>query len=217
MSDNQTTATGNTTAVTENQVPNQEAQQAQAAAPAQEKPAEKPAAPAAEAKQNESKSNQEQTKPAELKLEIPEGSKLTQADVDRIASFAKDHGLSQDAAAAMLKRESDSLVERQEAALSELQAQSEAWKQEIVNDLEFGGERANETAQLAHDFAKRFGDQEFVSELERTGLGNHPGLVKLFARAGKAMASDDFKGTGQPAGSKKASPESKLYANTTPI
>lgn len=216
MSDNQQTATGNTTAATENQVPNQEAQQAQAAAPAQEKPAEKPAATAAEAKPTEA-TPKESPKPAELKLEIPEGSKLTQADVDRIASFAKDHGLSQDAAAAMLKRESDSMAERQEAALSELQAQSDAWKQEIINDTEFGGEHANETAQLAHDFAKKFGDEEFVSELERTGLGNHPGLVKLFARAGRAMSSDTFKGGANPAGSKKATPESKLYANTTPI
>lgn len=185
--------------------------QAAAAAPAPKKEGE-----AAAAAPTPAKKEGEPASP-EVKLELPEGSKLTSEDVDRIASLAKDLGLSQDAASKLLQRESEMASSREELALSQLQEQSDAWKQEIVNDKEFGGERAAETAQLAHDFAKRFGDENFVSELERTGLGNHPGLVKMFARAGKAMASDVIRSGGTPAGAKKATTESKLYANTTPV
>lgn len=220
MSDNQVTAAqGNTAAAAATVEPaKQESQSVSAAAPAQEKSTETLVVSKEATKPTEPPAKKEVTQPAsELKLELPEGSKLKQTDVDRIASFAKDHGLSQDAAAALLKRESESVAQSEQIALAQLQEQSDAWKQEIINDTEFGGERANETAQMAHDFAKRFGDQEFVSELERTGLGNHPGLVKLFARAGRAMAPDSFKGGGVPPGSERKSPESKLYANTTPI
>ena len=171
-------------------------------------PAVKAAAPAAK----------KEDAPADktIELELPEGSKLQPADVDKIASFAKEHGLSKDAAQALLERESAVVQQRDEAALAQLAEQSDAWKQEILADKDFGGEKAAETAQLAHDVAKRFGSEVFVSELERTGLGNHPELVRMLARIGKAMAPDKLRGSGVPPGSQKKSTESKLYAETTP-
>lgn len=191
---------------------------AAAAAPA--KAADKPNTPAADkaaakadtpaAKKEDALADQK------IELELPEGSKLQPADVDKIASFAKEHGLSKDAAQALLERESVTVQQRDEAALAQLAEQSETWKQEIIADKDFGGEKAAETAQLAHDVAIRFGSEVFVSELERTGLGNHPELVRMLARIGKAMAPDKLRGSGVPPGSQKKSTESKLYAETTP-
>lgn len=221
MADDQTaTAQGNTAAAATKTEQTQQdpvkGDEGQAAAAASSSTADKTKVtpPAEPAKKEDPK-----PAPTELKLELPEGSKLAKADVDKIASFAKDHGLSQDAAAALLKRESEAVVERETVALGQLKEQSETWKQEIIDDKEFGGstEKAQETAQMAYEFAKKFGDEHFVTELERTGLGNHPGLVKLFARAGRAMAPDTFKGGGTSAGANKKSMESKFYAETTPV
>ena len=85
--------------------------ESQPQAAAGEKPAA--AAPGSEAKK-------EGTPASAVTLELPEGSKLTAEDVDKIASFAKEHGLSQDAASALLKRESDLVAQREELAMSEL-------------------------------------------------------------------------------------------------
>lgn len=175
------------------------------------KPASADGKPAAPAKKDDASADK-------IELALPEGSHLKQDDVDKIASFAKEHGLSKDVAQKLLERESATVAARDQAALDQLAEQSEAWKQEIIADKDFGGEKAAETAQLAHDVAKKFGSENFVSELERTGLGNHPELVRMLARIGRAMESGNpNRGSGQPAGSQKKSTESKLYSETTPV
>lgn len=199
---------------------------ATAAAAAEQKPVEKkqdpPAAdkskPASAVAKPATPARKDEPKPDDkIELTLPEGSHLKQEDVDKIASFAKEHGLSKDVAQKLLERESASLASRDQAALDQLAEQSEAWKQEIIADKDFGGEKAAETAQLAHDVAKRFGSETFVSELERTGLGNHPELVRMLARIGRAMSPDKMRGSGIPAGAQRKSTESKLYSDTTPV
>lgn len=175
------------------------------------KPASADAKPGAPAKKEDAPADK-------IELTLPEGSHLKQSDVDKIASFAKEQGLSKDVAQKLLERESATVASRDQAALDQLAEQSEAWKQEIIADKDFGGEKAAETAQLAHDVAKKFGSEVFVSELERTGLGNHPELVRMLARIGRAMESGNpNRGSGQPAGARRESTESKLYKETTPV
>jgi hypothetical protein len=147
----------------------------------------------------------------ELVLVSPEGTKLQATDVDKIASFAKEHGLSKDAAQALLEHESTVVAAREQAQLDHLKAQSDAWKDEVLNDKEMGGDKAKENVELAHRFAKTFWDDNFLDELEKTGLGNHPGLMKGFYRAGKAMAPDKMRGSGNPTGTGKRSTEEVLY------
>jgi len=228
----QQAAQGNTEAAAANQEQNQQGNppakaSENAAAAADQKPVDsKQGTPAAD----KSKPASAEGKPAapakkegqaadeKIELKLPDGSHLKQDDVDKIASFAKEHGLSKDVAQKLLERESANLAAHNQAALDQLAEQSEAWKQEIIADKDFGGEKAAETAQLAHDVAKKFGSETFVSELERTGLGNHPELVRMLARIGRAMESGNpNRGSGLPAGSQKKSTESKLYSETTPV
>ncbi len=194
-----------------------------AAAAAAAKPADKsvpaPAVDKAAAKAPAKKDEPAPAKAADeavkLELKIPDGTKLQDADVDKIESFAKEHGLSQDAAQALLEHESATAAAREQAQLDHLKAQSDAWKEEVLADKEMGGDNAAENIELAHRFAKTFWDDSFIEELEKTGLGNHPGLMKGFFRAGKAMAPDKIRGSGVPAGSKKKSTEEVLYGSNT--
>lgn len=176
-----------------------------------EKPIDAPAKAAAPAKKEDKPAAQKADVPAEIALALPEGTKLQASDVDKIASFAKEHGLSQDAAQALLDHESAVTAQREQAQIDHLKAQSEAWKAEVLSDKEMGGDKAAENVELAHRFAKTFWDDAFIDELEKTGLGNHPGLMKGFYRAGKAMAPDKIRGSGNPAGSKKKATEDVLY------
>ena len=226
-------AQGNTEAAAEGNTEGQQDTTAtlpdKAAAAAPAKPADKPApakpaapakAPAADkaapAPNKEAKPADKQAPaapaaaPEKYELALPEDSKLQADDVDKIESFAKEHGLSQDAAQALLEHESAIAAARDQAQLDHLKAQSEAWREEVLNDKEMGGEKAAENIELAHRFAKTYWDDDFIAELDKTGLGNHPGLMKGFYRAGKAMAPDKIRGSGQP-GAKKKSTEEVLY------
>lgn len=192
---------------------NPEAAPAPAAAAVEAKPGDKPAdPPAADPKPDDKPADP--PKPEELKLELPKDSKLAQADVDKIASFAKEQGLSPDAAKALLARESAEAAGRQQAAVEQMKAQSDAWKQEILADPEMGGDNAAKAADFAHSFAKKYWSESFLNELEKTGLGNHPELMRGFYRAGKAMSPDTFKGGGLPPAKPKGSVEDRLYDNT---
>ena len=61
-----------------------------------------------------------------------------------------------------------------------------SWKQEFQNDPEYGGANSDETLAQAREALKSFGTAEEVErlgkELERTGLGNHPILIKGLAK-----------------------------------
>ena len=60
------------------------------------------------------------------------------------------------------------------------------WETEFQNDPEFGGANAKATIAEAREVLESFGTAEEVArltkELERTGLGNHPILIKGLAK-----------------------------------
>jgi hypothetical protein len=43
---------------------------------------------------------------------------------------------------------------------------------------------------------KEFGDQELTDFLGKSGLGNHPAIIKLLAKIGDSMSEDKIKGSG---------------------
>lgn len=183
---------------------------AAAAATTTEKKPEAPAAPAKKEEAAPAKSGP----PDKYELKMPDGSRLEAGYVDKIAAYAKAHGLSQDAAQDLLNRESVNRNEFQEAQVAQLKAQSDAWKEEFLNDPVVGGEKGAENAELAHRALKQFADEPFVEELEKSGLGNHPGLMKTFLRIGKAMSDGKFVITKTPGGGgEKKSAEEKFYPN----
>jgi flagellar biosynthesis GTPase FlhF len=131
-------------------------------------------------------------KPDSYELKLPEGSKLSKADADEIAAYAKEQGLSQEQAQKQLERESK-LVEVGEArSLEKLKEATGQWLEAAKTDKEIGGEAFPKNAELAKRVVTRFGTAEFKAELERTGLGNHPELVRTFVRIGQAMSDDQF-------------------------
>lgn len=131
-------------------------------------------------------------KPDSYELKLPEGSKLSKAQADEIAAYAKEQGLSQDQAQKQLERESK-LVEGFEAqSLEQLKEATGQWLEAVKTDKEIGGEGFSRNAELAKRVVTRFGTPEFKAELERTGLGNHPELVRTFVRIGQSMSDDQF-------------------------
>lgn len=79
-------------------------------------------------------------------------------------------------------------------------------KQEVEQGLarleqEWGGkDKFNANIETAKMAVQEFGGSELVDFLESTGLGNHPGLIKAFANAGKSLREDSFSGGGAGSG-----------------
>lgn len=151
--------------------------------------------------------------PEKYDLKLAEGSKLDAKAVDDIAAFAKSNGLSQDAAKALLERENqnrEAYVEAQKQQLEEAQKQ---WVESIKADKEIGGDKLKESVEGGRRALEKFGSESLIKELDETGLGNHPELVRFLARIGKAMREDKVVLSQAPTGGDKIRPEKALYPN----
>lgn len=140
--------------------------------------------------------------PEKYELKLPEGSVLKPSDIERVSSYAKEQGLSQDQAQKVLELEHAATASYAKALDAEFKAKQESWIQTSTNDPEIGGAAFKENAELAYRAVQKFATPEFVKALETTGLGNHPELVRTFLRIGKAMGSDSLvrPGSSDPVG-----------------
>lgn len=125
--------------------------------------------------------------PEKYELKLPENSFLDPSVVEKVASFAKERGLSNEDAQKVLEQENSS-------AELFIKERSEAWRKEAINDKEIGGneEQLNRKVALANRVVERFGDDTLKGELDKYGYGNHPGLIKLLSRVGETMSDDQF-------------------------
>lgn len=134
--------------------------------------------------------DKEKSEPGEYQLAKPKESKLTDADMERIESYAKDQGLSKEAAEKLVQSESEARDSYFESLQAEHREQVKQWVDDVRADKELGGENFGKTAELAKSVVDRFGTEKFREDLNTSGYGNHPEVVRIFARIGKAMAPD---------------------------
>lgn len=123
-------------------------------------------------------------------LKLAEGAMLDQAYVEQFSQFAKENKLTQEMAQGFLNREQNLLNSYVQKQQQEFEATQKAWVAEIEKDPEIGGEKLKENVELAHRALKQFGSEKFLSELEQTGYGNHPELVRVFAKIGQLLKED---------------------------
>lgn len=151
--------------------------------------------------------------PEKYDLKLPAGSLLDAQALERTATFAKENGLTNKEAQAILERESASIASYVESQREALAEKTKEWVETVKNDKEIGGEGFNKTVEMAKRVVDRYGSDSLKQALNDSGLGNHPELVRFVARIGKAMTEDQLILPGsQPAG--KKSPEETFYPST---
>ena len=62
----------------------------------------------------------------------------------------------------------------------------------MKNDKELGGDNFQHTAEMAKRVMDKFGSDRLKQDLNSTGLGNNPELVRLLVNMGKSMSEDKF-------------------------
>ncbi len=130
--------------------------------------------------------------PEKYELKMPENSPLDPNAIERVASYAKEKGLTNEQAQELLTREHEAVsqfAESQKAMISQKETQ---WAEELKADKEFGGSQLDEHGQLAYRAASKWFGEEFVDVLKSAKLNHYPPLFKGLVRLGKAMSDDQF-------------------------
>ncbi len=140
------------------------------------KPEEKPEAPVV---------------PEKYEVKAPEGMELDSAAIEKLSPVFKKHNLSNEAVQEIVDAYSGHMGD----SLKAQDAQFEAWlKTETKNNetalrTEFGSQY-DTNIRSAQKAIGRFADASVKKVLDDTGLGSHPGMVKMFAKIG-AMVRED--------------------------
>lgn len=146
----------------------------------------------------------EPEKPAEpTKYELKsEGLILDASQVEKTIAQAKQLGLTNDQAQALLNEKNEALSSYVSAQQEQLKTKSAEWLESVKADKDLGGEKLDQTLGFlkeAKEGKYAFIEPELVKILDETGLGNHPLLIKSFVRASKLINEQSSIGGGKPA------------------
>jgi uncharacterized phage infection (PIP) family protein YhgE len=151
--------------------------------------------------------------PEKYEFAIPDGSSLDAEGLEAFSEVAKELNLSQDAAQKVIDKMAPAMAARQAEAIEAVRTE---WLEGSKVDKEFGGDKLNENLSVAKKALDTFGTPELRTLLNETGLGNHPEIIRMMYRAGKAISEDRFvaPSSGGPTGSKDYA--KSLYPNQQP-
>jgi hypothetical protein len=133
--------------------------------------------------------------PESYELKMPEGIQLDSAAAEELTTIAKELKLDQ----ANVQKLADigaNMAKRQAEAHAQL---IETWTEQVKTDAEIGGDKMAENLGVARKAIDTFGTPALKDLLNSTGLGNHPEVVRLAFKFGKAISEDRFV-TGSPKG-----------------
>jgi hypothetical protein len=135
----------------------------------------------------------------ELQITLPEGAEVDDATLGEFKKIATEVGLTSENASKLVAWD----IARQDERAKAWDKQEAEWAKEIETDPDYGGDKLEATKGYARRALKHFGGGNLALELESRGMGDHPGLIRTFARIGQAMSEDNSVGTGGvPSGGK---------------
>ena len=138
--------------------------------------------------------------PEKYEFNAPDGVEIDPAKLEAFGDTAKSLGLTQDQYQKLIEYD----IERSAKATQEMSAQYETrisgWADATKADKELGGDKLPENLGLAKRAIETFGSPELARLIdapsaknpEGLGLGNHPEVIRLFYRVGKAISESDL-------------------------
>ena len=149
--------------------------------------------------------------PEKYELKLPDGSHLGDGALDRTAAYARKQGLSNEEAQELLNRENSAVVDYVES----VKKQAEVWAEDSKADSEIGGDNLAKNCELAKRALDKFGSEALRDALNESGFGNHPEVVRVFSRIGKAMSEDQIVVPGTAGAASEKTAEETFYGETT--
>lgn len=150
-------------------------------------------------------------------FQMPEGVEVDQQALEQFTPVAQELGLSQDQAQQLVDVYAQMQKDAVEAQQSQWSEQLDQWVDEVRNDEELGGRNYDRTISQASAAMDKFATPELRQALDDSGLGNHPEMVRLMSRIGKAVGEDSMlnaPGTSGSQGPAEKSIADALYGNS---
>ena len=154
-----------------------------------------------------------ETVPDEYTFVVPEG---MEADTEMLAKYEpvfKDLKLSNEAAQNLVDIYSETKKAEMGAHQKAMEKQTVDWYAAVKADPELGGAKFEASTKAGQKVMAKYGTPALIEYLSVTGLGNHPELVRTFARIGAAMAEDVIH-AGKAAGGEQLPMAKRLYPNS---
>lgn len=138
--------------------------------------------------------------PEKYEFEPPEGVEVDPSKIEVFGETAKELGLNQKQFQQLVEYD----IQRSAAALEEMSTQFSArikhWAEDTKADKELGGESLDENLGLAKRAIDTFGSPQLAKLIDPPsadnpdglGLGNHPEVIRLFYRVGRAISESDL-------------------------
>lgn len=127
--------------------------------------------------------------PESYEFKAPEGVTIDNTVIGAFSEVAKELNLPQDQAQKVLDKMAPVIAARQ---AEQFQAARTEWAEAAKTDKEFGGDKLAENLGTAKKALDALATPELRTLLEESGLGNHPEVIRVFYRAGKAISEDRF-------------------------
>ena len=132
--------------------------------------------------------------PAAYQFHVPEGYFLSDGMREELTKTAQQYGMTNDAANAMIQlhlKQMEATAREMEAKASE---QPAIYEREARQDPEFGGAKFEQSLSTAKAALANFGSAKLLELLDQTGLGNHPEMIRLLYRVGRAQKEGGYGG-----------------------
>lgn len=142
--------------------------------------------------------------PEKYEFKAGEGVELDQEALKDFEPLARELNLNNEQAQKLVDMYGTKLlpmVQKQQAEA--WQKQTEGWAEAVKADKEIGGANLTSSISTAQRALETFGTPVLKEYLNTTGLGNHPELIKVFVKVGKAMSEDGMV-TGKESGQRTA-------------
>ena len=150
--------------------------------------------------------------PIKYDLKKPEGTTLTDSDVQAVLAQAKEKNLTNEQAQLLLEAKSDGAKTYAARELQKIKDDSPKWVEAMKSEYK---EDFKKTIENASRVVSKYADKEFKDFLDNSGLGNNPMVVRLFAKIGKAFGEDHWVDGNPSAPKKEVSKAEKMYDKTT--
>lgn len=132
--------------------------------------------------------------PEKYEFQPADGVAVDDGVLEQFADVARSLDLTQEAAQRILDKMAPIISARQAQLVADVR---QSWVDQSKADPEIGKAKLRETLSTARKALDQFGTPELMSCLRQSGIGDHPEVIRVFYRIGKAI-SDDSIVTGRP-------------------
>lgn len=148
-----------------------------------------------------------------------EGYMVTPEIMEVVSPLFKKYNITQDGAQELANAHMDIMRQQSEAANKFRTDMVSGWVKEIKADPEFGGAKFDENMAMAKRGLRAISPQGEGSGalkelLESSGMGNHPEIIKAFARVGRMVKEDSVLDKGTVAGAKAGRTVADAFAKS---